>query len=375
MLVVHRQISFVGSSTVTLAEVRVPSAIHEVTACWLSEVLRAGDSAPKPLEVEAIHVEQIAQDTGFSSLLYRLYLTGDAGVPPTVIVKLPAQSEARWAMDMLGGYRRELSFYRYIAGRAPINTPRVYAAGMIEDSADFVLVLEDLQDWENADHLAGLSMHRARLCIEQLAGMHAWSVTVADANALEVFPSLDTPIARQILLPAFELGWQVYRDKSTMAVPAAVARYAERFVELAPKALAALTVRPMLLHGDIRADNMFFDGDLLKIVDFQFACRGVGVADVGYLISQGLPREVRRGHDEELVREYLAWLAEHGVTDYSFDEAWRHYRFAVSYLMLLPVITLVGWDAMSERSRALCLKLTERAVATIDDIDATEVFE
>jgi thiamine kinase-like enzyme len=167
----------------------------------------------------------------------------------------------------------------------------------------------------------------------------------------------------------------VYRDKSTVAVPAAVARYAERFVELAPKALAALTVRPMLLHGDIRADNMFFEGDSLKIVDFQFASRGVGTADVGYLISQGLPADVRRGHDEELVREYLAWLAEHGVTDYSFDEAWRHYRFAVAYLMLLPVITLVGWDMMSERSRALCLKLTERAAATIDDLAATEVFE
>ena len=43
--------------------------------------------------------------------------------------------------------------------------------------------------------------------------------------------------------------------------------------------------------------------------------------------------------------------------------------------MLLPVITLVGWDTMPERSRALCLKLTERAVAAIDDLDATEVFE
>jgi hypothetical protein len=360
---------------VALAGTRVPTAMEEVTTRWLSEALRADSAAPKSLLVTNIRVEQIAQDTGFSSLIYRLHLTGDAGVPPTVIVKLPAQSEARWAMDMLGGYRRELSFYRYIAGRAPIRTPHVYAAAMVEDSADFVLVLEDLQDWDNADHLAGLSMHRARLCIEQLAGMHAWSVSAADPKALEVFPSLDMPIARQILLPAFELGWQVYRDKLAVAVPAAVGRYAERFCDVAPKALAALTVRPMLLHGDIRADNMFFDGDLLKIVDFQFACRGVGVADVGYLISQGLPTEVRRGRDEELVREYLAWLAENGVTDYSFDEAWRHYRFAVCYLMLLPVITLVGWDAMSERSRELCLKLTERAVTTIDDIDATEVFE
>ena len=72
---------------------------------------------------------------------------------------------------------------------------------------------------------------------------------------------------------------------------------------------------------------------------------------------------MRRGHDEALVREYLERLAAHGVTDYSFDEAWRHYRFAVAYLMVLPVITLNGWDAMPERSRALCLTLTDRAVA------------
>jgi hypothetical protein len=42
--------------------------------------------------------------------------------------------------------------------------------------------------------------------------------------------------------------------------------------------------------------------------------------------------------------------------------------------MVLPVITLNGWDAMPERSRALCVKLTERAVATIEDIGALEVF-
>ncbi len=42
--------------------------------------------------------------------------------------------------------------------------------------------------------------------------------------------------------------------------------------------------------------------------------------------------------------------------------------------MVLPVITLVGWGAVPERSRALCLELTARAVATADDIDALEVF-
>ncbi|HEY6576020.1 MAG TPA: phosphotransferase [Mycobacterium sp.] len=350
---------------VTSGKAAVPSTIDDVTPQWLSAVL---DGAT----VTDVSAERIAEDTGFSALLYRLHVVGD-GVPSSLIVKLPAESEARGAMELLDGYQRELSFYRHVAGAAPMQTPRVYAARMVEGSADFVLVLEDLCDWDNADHLAGLSLDRARLCIEQLAGLHAWSSDGRNAAVLEAFPSIDTPIVRGLLIPAFGPGWQIYLDESSERVSSAVARLAGRFAEAAAQALPVLTERDMLLHGDIRADNMFFDGDRLKVVDFQFTARGVGAADIAYLVSQGLPTEVRRGHDEALVREYLEYLRAYGVTDYSFDEAWRHYRFAVAYLMVLPVITLNGWDAMPERSRALCLKLTERAVATIDDIDALEV--
>jgi aminoglycoside/choline kinase family phosphotransferase len=273
---------------------------------------------------------------------------------------------------MLGGYRRELAFYRLAAGRSPMQTPRVYAARIVDGTADFVLLMEDLAQWDNADHLAGLSMDRARTCIDALAGLHAWSISNADV--LEAFPSIDTPIARELLVPAFGPGWQVYRERSSARLPATVDAFAEQFAERAVEALPALTERSMLLHGDIRADNLFFDGDAIKVVDFQFASRGVGAADVAYLVSQGLPTAVRCGNDEALVREYLERLAERGVSDYSFEEAWRHYRFAVAYLMLLPVITLNGWDALPERSRALCLTLTDRAVATIDEIGALEVF-
>ena len=144
----------------------MPSGIHDVTAQWLTAALG------RP--VAAVRAEQIAQDSGFSSLLYRLHLTGD-GLPATVIAKLPAESEARGAMELLGGYRRELAFYQRVAGRAPMQTPRVYTARIVDGTADFVLLLEDLAHWDNADHLAGLSMDRARICIDALAGLHAWS--------------------------------------------------------------------------------------------------------------------------------------------------------------------------------------------------------
>jgi thiamine kinase-like enzyme len=130
----------------------------------------------------------------------------------------------------------------------------------------------------------------------------------------------------------------------------------------------------MLLHGDIRADNLFFRGEQMRVVDFQFAARGAGAADVAYLVTQGLPSAVRDGHDEALLREYLEHVAAHGVGDYGFDEAWRQYRSAAVYLMMLPVITLNGWDNLPERSRQLCLTLTDRAVAAIAEIDALEVF-
>ena len=345
----------------------VPDGIDELTPHWLTSALG--------VSVTDVRVEQIAMDSGFSSLLYRLHLTGGDDVPPTLIAKLPALSEARGAMELLGGYRRELAFYQNVAGHAPMATPRAYAARMAEDSVDFILLLEDLQAWDNGDHLAGLAMSRARLCIEALAGLHAWSSDPANAPALESFPSIDTAIARDLLLPAFAPGWQVYLEHCAGAVPAHVARFADGFAQRAVAALPALTERDMLLHGDIRADNLFFDGDEMKVVDFQFAARGCGAADIAYLVTQGLRSEAREGRDEALVREYLDHLAAGGVSDYSFDDAWRHYRCAAVYLMVLPVITLNGWEAMPERSRQLCLTLTDRAVAAIDEIDALEVFE
>lgn len=349
------------------------TAPGKVTAEWLTVALRSDATVPDDATVTGLRIERIALDSGFSSQLYRAHLVGNA-VPPSVIVKLPADSEAGDAMKMFGGYLREVEFYGRIAGPAPIGTPHVYAARMLDGQGDFVLVLEDLNQWDNADHLAGLSLERALMCIEQLAGLHGWSLHPRNAGLFDVFPSLDTPFTRDLLPAAFAPAWQIYRDKASVPIPGAVARYAERFAELAPQAIDALSERSMLIHGDIRADNMFFSGNRLKIVDFQLAALGCGATDIGYLVSQGLPTETRSGRDEEFVRYYLAALENHGVTDYSFDEAWRHYRFAVAYFVVLPAMPLLGWDSLPERSRQLCLRLIERAVATMEETDAVEVF-
>lgn len=350
---------------VSAGATEVPLGIDAVTPQWLTAAFGSA--------VTDVRAEQIAMESGFSSLLYRLHLTGD-GIPSTLIAKLPAVSEARGAMDLMGGYRREVAFYRDVAGSAPMATPDVYVAQIADNGVDFVLLLEDLARWDNADHLAGLSIDRARTCLESLAGLHAWSCQPTNRDVLEQFPSIDNPMIREAMVPAFDYGWQLYLDKSDSAVSPAVAEFFAHFADRTPLALSALTEHDMLIHGDIRADNMFFDGDALKVVDFQFAARGSGVADVAYLLTQGLPVETRTGQDEALLREYLGHLADRGV-DYGFDAAWRDYRIAAVYLTLMPVVALLTWDIVPERSRRLCLTLTHRAIAAIDEIDALEVFE
>lgn len=131
----------------TSAMAAIPSTIDEVTPAWLTDAL------PGPAVVTAVQAERIAEDSGFSALLYRLHLTGNRAVPSTLIVKLPAESEARGAMELLGGYRKELEFYREVAPAAPISTARCHVARIAEGSADFVLVLEDLHDVGEAQTL------------------------------------------------------------------------------------------------------------------------------------------------------------------------------------------------------------------------------
>jgi hypothetical protein len=278
-------------------------------------------------------------------------------------------------MEMMGGYTREVAFYREVAGRAPTGTPAVHTARTAPDGSDFVIVLEDLCEWDNVDHLAGLTLDQTRLVIAEVAGLHAWSVDPANIAFGQPFPSLDTPMMRDVLPAVFAQGWQVYRERSGSDVAGSVSRHAERFAPRAATALSALTEHNTLVHGDIRADNVFFSGNRCKIVDYQMTARGVGAIDIGYLVSQGLPTSIRSGRDEDLVREYLGAVTSRGVRDYGFDAAWRHYRFAVAYMMVLPVVALVGWDMLPERSRRLCLTLTDRAAATFEEIGASEVFD
>ena len=183
----------------------VPVGIDEVTPQWLTSALVHS--------VTDVRVEQIAQDSGFSSLLYRLHLTGAAMCPPTLIAKLPAQSEARGAMELLGGYRRELAFYqqrrrtRTDGDTAGICRAHGRGLGRLRAAARGPAATGTTPITSRAWRWTG------RGCVSS-----SWPDCTPGRlirrmpPALELFPSIDTPIVRDLLLPAFAPGWQIYLD-------------------------------------------------------------------------------------------------------------------------------------------------------------------
>ncbi len=344
----------------------LPRGVDDLDPEWLTAALRGAGALDADASVTGVRAERIALDTGFSSELHRLHLSGAPGAPETLVAKLPTTTAVRDAMDLVGGYEREVAFYRDVAPHAPIGCARAYVAELAPDSTDFVLLLEDLGAWENASHLDGLGLDRARTCLQELAGLHRWS---AGREDLDAFGLLDRPVTRQAFPALFAEGWAVTREVARRPLPPAVVAFGETFAERSGRALELLVERPALVNGDVRADNLFFRGDRMKVVDFQLTTRAAGAADVAYLVSQGLTTEQRDGRDEELVREYLDARG-----DDDFDATWREYRAATAFSLVYPVIAMRGWELLPEGARELLLRLVERSVACIEDVEALEVL-
>ena len=69
-----------------------------------------------------------------------------------------------------------------------------------------------------------------------------------------------------------------------------------------------------VIHGDAHVGNVILDGDGHPgLVDWQLVQRGGWYMDVGYHLASTLPVEVRRHHEDDLLRHYLDHLQALGV--------------------------------------------------------------
>ena len=355
----------------------LPKSIDELDGAWLGQALHEAGRIADPAGVTIKRAEPLATGTAYSTMMWRIELDGPHGTPRTAVVKLPVQGEVRQLLDGITAYLREVTFYAQLASEVPVRVPEPYVAAMENGSTDFVLILEDLSDLEPADQLRGLTLQQAEAAVDALAAFHAWSWEHPRLEGLKAqFPPLGSVMASRIygqFMQYFALSWQ--RARELDAVADEVKAFGDRLPELLPFFVERLSTPRTISHGELRAENLFLleDGGLL-LIDFQAVAQQAGIIDVAYLISSSVDEEVRRGHEEALVRRYQEQLAAAGVTGYNFERAWEQFRIAVAFMLLMPGLAFMQYEQTNDRGKQLLVEMLARASDTIVSIGALELL-
>ena len=331
----------------------------ELTTTWLSEALGR----------EVTGLTSTPVGTGQMGSCFRVALRGDPGLPATVLLKLPADDPGVRAM-VAGAYRAEVRFYTDLASTVSVHVPACHFTSEVAEDGTFAMLLEDLAPAEQGDQVAGCTPAQARAAAVNLAGLHGprW----CDPSLLEVDGlNLNGPEDAALLASVHGPATETFLTQLGDAVSPATREILLGCVEVAEQWSLARQERYGLVHGDYRLDNLTFsadDPDTVWAVDWQTLSLGLPARDLSYLIGTGLPVELRREHEREVVAAYHHALAGHGVEGYSFEQAFDDYRFA---LLQGPLVSVFGcaYGARSERGDAMFTAMVERSCAAMRDHD------
>jgi len=344
----------------------------KVTPAWLGQVLRHAGLLREG-EVLGFAAENVGTGQVGQNVRFRLELSEGVSGPASVVVKFPSPDPVSRATGVTqGNYRKEVRFYQDLVHTVGIQTPRCLFADFDPATSDFVLVMEDLAPARQGDQIAGCSVDEAALALAELAKLHAprWG----DPKLAGIdWIGRRTPEAGTLLQMVYQGVW-----------PGFVKRYAER---LAPEALAlaerlgqgvgawlmAAQGPTTVTHGDYRLDNMLFGtpqgGYPLAVVDWQSPAEGFALSDTSYFLGAGLPVEVRRRHEEALLREYHAALRAGGVEGYGWDACWQDYRrFSLSGVVMAVVASMIV--GQSARGDDMFMAMATRHCQHALDLDA-----
>lgn len=328
--------------------------LEGLTADWFAEVLG------RP--VGSIQVDRVG--TGQIGTCFRVRLDDQQ-----LVVKLPPEDPAERDM-MAGAYRGEVRFYQRIADTVAVRAPYCHHADIASDSGDFVLVLEDLAPSEPGDQIAGCTVEQARHAAVNLAGLHGprWcDRTLLDVDTLSINGPDDIALLLEMYGPTTEL----FLDGLGDLVSPEDAATLRACVPVIGPWLLARQERFGLVHGDYRLDNLLFPpdgGPEVAAVDWQTLSLALPARDLAYFVATSLAPEERRAHERDLVASYHRALVGYDVRDYSLEQCWDDYVFAMLQVPLVATFGCAYSTNRTERGDRMFAVMVSRGCAAIRDL-------
>lgn len=341
--------------------------LDDLDVRWLSEALG--------FEVDYVRSEPLAAGVGVQSEVARLHLEGDEA-PETVIVKIgSADPVRRTYASSFGIYEREVRFYEELAPEVEVRVPQALHTTLDDGGARFVLILEELRGGRSVDQLDGCALDDARTVIDALADLHGRWWDRPRLHELRWLPGPVDAESTTYIETAAELVGPLRQghELDDAAQPWLDALVGGKYLALLERWAASSVTT--LCHHDLRFENLLFDltaSEPLSLLDWQRVQRDPGIVDVASFLGQHVPTQLRRDHEDALLRRYHDAVSDLGA-DLSFDRCWDDYRAAMlRHVARAPGLAVV--DGRNERGRALLDSMIERGWQAAVDLDAGSVL-
>ena len=356
---------------------RLPTSSAEISPAWLTERLRSTGTIDASTSVSSIEGDTVGPGIGFMGEVGRIKVSYSGGSgPATMICKIPTQDQnVRGLLAAARVFEREARFYADIAPTLDV-VPKAYGIASDFDNDDHVLVLQDLSHLRVGDQAEGVSEKDGHAAMRAAARLHARYWENDALQSIDWMPMANSEgmkIGREVYgasLPGF---LQVFEH----AVEPDMVPIMERFGDNVHQLLDRIAAMPnTVAHFDYRLDNLFFDdsSDTVWMIDFQTSSKGGGAYDIGYFMSQSVPVDVRRRHEDALLHSYHDELVSLGVSGYTYDQFFQDYRVGVLYGWIIPVYAVGTLDSSSERAMKLWTEVIIRAQAAMRDHNVHELM-
>jgi thiamine kinase-like enzyme len=293
---------------------------------------RAGEL---PLDRRVLEVTSEPIDGGYLSDMVRLTLRYDDArtddgtsamhAPRSVVLKQPAEDELpRMVGTAMGMYAREVQFYRRLAPRVDVRTPRCFLSNINEETGDFVLLLEDIVDADvhAQDHVCPET--DLKLALDQAAKLHASHWNDPSLSNAEWLLQL-TAAGVQPWHELYQQAWQALQSWEGVNFSRPLTTLGDALASASVEAWIGGYDGPWTLtHADFHLSNLLFVGGRsdpqhrqVVVVDWQLATHASPLVDVAFLLGR-MPTEHRRRVEPGLLAAYHKMLLHHGVDDYSW---------------------------------------------------------
>lgn len=352
--------------------------IDSLTAAELAHVI--AKDAPGAV-IDSLRVEMDSQGTTDRARLHLQWNAAGrkAGLPGTAFAKgTSTKLGSRGVVSAFGCHTYEARFFEQIYPTLADLTikPYVQRSG---SGGRYVIAFEDLKQrgavkFYNADdeapkaHVEGV--------IDLFAKLHGrfWRSPrfQTDLSWLETYARRPGyPFMARMFSWANKRYMQQYPD-----VPESVRRLTQQYVDNQPKFVRLWEAMPQTLcHGDCHLGNTFGNPDgSAGIYDWQVFHKMNGLRDFAYFMMHSVPTELRRAEEKNLLRRYLAGLADAGAGREapSFKDAWEQYRLLTVDGWIIIVFTIaVGGMQPLDRMEVTA----RRALATMLDLDLAEKID